>query len=307
MILTTALPIFAAVILPIFILIGVGFAADRCFRLDLQTLSRLCFHLLLPPLIFIKVLESDIDLVQMRTIVLATLVHLAIMLSLAHLILGRGPFRSHRLLLTLGSAFCNCGNYGIPLAELAFPGLGAGVMAVILMTQNFITFSLGIYLVERQKGGQTRSIGRLLLAFLKMPVLHAIVAATFLRLFDIELITQLRQPLHHLANGLVPVALLTLGVQLSSSGLNQNHIPLLAVSTARLLVSPLVAWGLVFLFDLPGPFSSIFVVAAGLPVAVNVYIIATEYDLDRSLALQTIFWTTLLSAITLSALLAIFR
>ena len=72
------------------------------------------------------------------------------------------------------------------------------------------------------------------------------------------------------------------------------------------MISPLVAWGLAHLLNLPPALSSIFVVAAGLPVAVNVYIIAAEYDLDSGLASQAIFWTTLVSALTLSALLALF-
>jgi len=63
---------------------------------------------------------------------------------------------------------------------------------------------------------------------------------------------------------------------------------------------------LVNLFDVEPPLSTILIVAAGLPVAVNVYIVASEYDdLDSALASQTIFWTTLLSALTLSVLLAI--
>ena len=305
MILTTALQIFATIILPIFVLIGCGFAADRCFRLDLPTLSRLCFHLFLPALIFVKILESDIDLAQMRAVVVATLAHLAVILPLALWVFGRRPFDGQRLILGLGAAFFNCGNFGIPLAELAFPGLGAGIMAVILMTQNFVTFSLGIYLVERHRGNAGRDFGRLLAGFVKMPILHAIWVALLLRLLDIGLVTQLRQPLHYLGDGLIPVALLTLGVQLGRSRLGQHLPSLLAVSVARLAVSPLVAWGLVLLLDLAPPLSSIFVVAAGLPVAVNVYIIAAEYDLDSALASQTIFWTTLLSALTLSALLAV--
>lgn len=143
MILTTALQIFASIILPIFALIGIGAVADRCFRLDLPTLSRLCFHLFLPALIFVKILESTIDLAQMRAVVVATLAHLAVILPLALWVFGHRPFGDRRLVLGLGAAFFNCGNFGIPLAELAFPGLGAGIMAVILMTQNFVTFSLG--------------------------------------------------------------------------------------------------------------------------------------------------------------------
>ena len=62
MILTTALQLCATIILPIFALIGIGAVADRCFRLDLPTLSRRCFHLFLPALIFVKVIAAEYDL-----------------------------------------------------------------------------------------------------------------------------------------------------------------------------------------------------------------------------------------------------
>jgi malate permease and related proteins len=303
MIAIIALRIFATLILPVFLLIGVGLAADRRFRLDLPTLSGLCFHLLLPALIFIKVLGSNLDLARMGEIALATGVHTLALLALSFLLLGRGRRRPQQLVLSLGAAFYNAGNFGIPLAELAFPGTGAGVMAVIMTTQNLLTFSLGVYLIERRE----RTLGPIFLGLARTPVIHAILAAFLMRLFGLPLPAQLRQPLEYLAGGLIPVALITLGVQLSRSRLAQNLSPLLALASVRLLVSPLAAWAIVGLFPLPAPLSAIFVVAAGLPVAVNVYIVAAQYELDSALASQAIFWTTLLSAATLSALLAMVR
>jgi predicted permease len=42
-----------------------------------------------------------------------------------------------------------------------------------------------------------------------------------------------------------------------------------------------------------------------MPVAVNVFILAAEYNQDTRLASQTIFWTTALSAVTLTGWLAL--
>lgn len=295
-----AAQLFATVVLPVFVLVGVGVAADRAFRLDLPTLSRVCFHVLLPALIFVKLLESTLDLGQARTLVLFSLAQLAVLLPLGYLLFARLP-ASRRTVMALATAFFNCGNFGIPVAELAYPGLGAGVMAVVLMTQNFVTFSVGISLVE----GQRRGLGGVLLGLLRMPVLHAIVLAVALRVLRGEVPGPLRDPLRYLSDGLIPLALFTLGVQLSRSrpGRALGAIGVLAVT--RLLLSPLIAWGLVRLFGLHGPVAAILIVAGGLPVAVNVYIIAAEYDLDADLASQAVFWTTALSAVTLSVLLTL--
>ncbi len=47
------------------------------------------------------------------------------------------------------------------------------------------------------------------------------------------------------------------------------------------------------------------IVAAGLPVAVNAAILAGVYRRNEDLASQSVFWTTLLSALTVTTLLLI--
>ena len=70
---------------------------------------------------------------------------------------------------------------------------------------------------------------------------------------------------------------------------------------------PLVAVGLVHVLGFGPDVSSLLIVAAGLPVAVNVYILSAQYQQDEELASQAVFWTTLLSGVTISILLALAR
>jgi predicted permease len=86
--------------------------------------------------------------------------------------------------------------------------------------------------------------------------------------------------------------------------LTQNLAPVGLIAVARLGLAPLLAAGVGLILGLEPPLFAIFIVAAGLPVAVNVYLLSAEYRLDRDLASQAVGWTTLLSALTLSALLA---
>ena len=50
--------IFMNSMIPIFILIGVGFILDRKFKLDLYTLSKLNFYILLPTFVFRAMYEA---------------------------------------------------------------------------------------------------------------------------------------------------------------------------------------------------------------------------------------------------------
>ena len=53
--------IFMNSMIPILILIGVGFVLDRKFKLDLYTLSKLNFYILLPTFIFRAMYEAKLN------------------------------------------------------------------------------------------------------------------------------------------------------------------------------------------------------------------------------------------------------
>jgi predicted permease len=73
----------------------------------------------------------------------------------------------------------------------------------------------------------------------------------------------------------------------------------------RLMLAPLVAVLMVAAWSAFSPaglgtLGPVMIIAAGMPVAVNVYVLSVEYQRDSDLASQTIFLTTLLSALTLT-------
>jgi hypothetical protein len=137
----------------------------------------------------------------------------------------------------------------------------------------------------------------------------AALLALILSGLHIELLAPLRGATEYLSAGLVPVALITLGMQLNRSRVKGDTKLLSLVTVIRLLVSPLLALLLVALWSGisgsdAGIAGRVLIIAAGMPVAVNVFILASEYQQDTNLASQTIFWTTALSSATLTAWLA---
>jgi hypothetical protein len=299
------LSILCDIVAPVFVLVGLGFLLDRRLRFDMKTLGDLNFYAFVPALVFLKIVEADIALGTMGTIGGFCVVHLLTMY-----VLGRGVYavlpdcRRRQTVLSLGTMFYNAGNYGIPLILLAFGQEQLEVIAVILVVQNFLGFTVGIALLERD-----RHPGRMLANLARNPTILAILLALALKMvrFDLGSVGILAKPTTFLADGLIPVALLTLGAQLSRARPSALKVPLAVLTTLRLVVSPLVAAALVPLFGFAPPVSSILIVAAGLPVAVNVAILAGVYRTDEDLASQSVFWTTILSAATISALLLLVR
>lgn len=302
------LDILVNIILPIFLLIAAGYAVDRAFRLDMQTLSRLNFHVTVPALVLIKTLEAKLDPALLGAVALFTAVHFVLLRLAGRALFGARSLRRWEVILSMGAIFYNAGNFGIPLAQLAFGSLGASVMAIVMTVQNFITFTWGLWWMDSGKRNLRQSVAGLV----KVPVIWAVLAALALLWLGIELPPPISAPLSYLADGAIPLALLTLGIQLSRSPLVGRLTPLVAVTGMRLLISPLVAFALVAAWDAlaPGALDSIravLIVAAGLPVAVNVYVLAVEYNRDTTLAAQMVVWTTLLSAVTLTGWLLALR
>jgi len=297
--LTLLLP--ARVIVPIFLIIGAGVLLDRWVRLDLPTLSKLSFVVFMPAIVLVTILENDLDLGLTRMVLAFTLIHAGLLLPLSWALFSIGPFRPRRSLLTLGAIVLNAGNYGLPLAVLAFGQRGTGVMAIILMGQTLISFTLGVVLMAPRR----RRWQEMALELVKVPVLDVMALALLLRLLRVDVPEAVMVPIRYLADGLVPIALLTLGVQIRRSRGVGRWADLGVVTVVRLLLSPLLGLFLIALWPLLGGVdlsatAPILVAAMGLPVAVNVYIFALEYDREPELASQMVFWTTLLSALTLT-------
>jgi predicted permease len=114
-------------------------------------------------------------------------------------------------------------------------------------------------------------------------------------------------PLNYLSDGLIPMALLTLGMQLARTRLNHSIASLSAVTIMRLVVSPIITTLLVLPFGFTKTVAAVLIVTAGFPVPVNLYVLSAEYRQDEELAGQAILVSTILSALTVSILLAMYR
>ncbi len=300
--------IFIDIILPIFILIGVGAIVDRAFHLDLNTLSKLNFYVFVPALVFVKTLDAKLSPALFGMVALFTLLHITLMFGISWCLFGAGHFRAERPVLSLASVLSNAGNYGIPLATLAFGAQGASAMAIVVLVQNLMTFTAGLWVMD---GG--RSHWRdMLIGFLKVPVVWAATAAIALLELKVQVPAPIHDPLAYLSDGLIPVALITLGVQLARSHLGAHLRTVSLVTAIRLLLAPLVATLMVVAWTAIAPGSlgalgPVMVIAAGMPVAVNVYILSVEYERNSDLASQMVFLTTLLSAVTLTGWLVLVK
>lgn len=287
------------VILPIFILIGLGYLVQKRVGFDLKTLTRLNFWVFVPAFLFVRIFGSTLSGEEVARLFF----HFALLFA-AQFTIGWflapmfGAGDRLRRAMTASILFYNSGNYGIPAARLAFGGIGEQVQAIIIMFQNISNFTLGLGLHAGGREGSNWK--KTLKAVFHLPMIYTLFSAWAWRLSGYPLPGPLKNALDWLADGLVPIALITLGAQMASLKSHQIGFPLLATLFLRLCIGPLLGWVFVLLLGFKGDLAQAIVVSASFPTAVNSALLAMEYDNEPDFAASVVFYSTLLSAFTVS-------
>ena len=297
--------LFGSVIVPILLIVALGATVQKFHPLDVGTLSKLQIYLLVPTFLFVRVFDSTLSWGQIAGIAGAVLLAKVVLGVPLGLLLWKLKVRRETLsVVLLSSAIFNAGNFGIPVAERAFGAQGGAVQALVVMVANLSVFFVGYTLLSLLSG---QNVGQALLSYFRLPMSYTLVLALVLRGLHIQLPESVLYALNLLADGLVPLALLTLGVQLTQQARWPRWRAVIPVLVLKLLVLPAVMAVIVWLFGLwPWPGAMLIVAAAG-PTAVNTMLLTIEHKGDVELSADCVFWTTLLSAVTVTLILALVK
>jgi malonate transporter and related proteins len=102
-----------------------------------------------------------------------------------------------------------------------------------------------------------------------------------------------------LAGALTPCALFAIGLGLSVDGLRANIGRASLLSAVKLVIMPLIVYGLSVWLGLNPLYTIAAVICAAVPTAKTVYILAGEYHCEEMMVASTVSLTTLSSVISL--------
>ncbi|SME99190.1 hypothetical protein SAMN02744102_00789 [Paenibacillus barengoltzii] len=294
------------VVLPIFILIGLGALMQRAFKLDLYTLAKINFYFVTPAVVFVSMYESEMSAELLGSVTAFYILYVLLLYGVSRLVSWRLKFKpGMRAAFTNSLILDNSGNYGLPINQLAFKGdpLATSVQALVMTFQSLVTFTYGVMSVQRAKSGGTLKAA--LIGFLKMPVPYALVLGMALHLLQWPIPYFVSKPLGYIADSMVAIALLTLGAQIVKYPLRLDRIDVYVSVVLRLLIGPAIGFILVWVLNLKGIPAQALLIASGMPTGVNSTILAEEYDNEPDFASQTVLISTLLNIITITALISL--
>jgi malonate transporter and related proteins len=135
------------------------------------------------------------------------------------------------------------------------------------------------------------------LAVLKNPIVIAILIGVALNLAGLGPLVEAFGLLNLLGHAALPVGLLAVGAALEFSTVRRSGPPTLLATVLKLVLMPVVMWGLCVLFALPPLITQLMVISAALPSSPSGYVLASQMGGDGPVTA---------SAITLQHVLGLF-
>ncbi|PUA43153.1 auxin efflux carrier [Pseudomonas protegens] len=279
------------VVVPLFAMIFAGYWIVRLEVIGKETVKGLVgvvFWLFLPCFIFIKTLgtrdHGELDWALLGAYYLACLVTFMIAAVGGRLIWG-GNARVAGL-RGLSSISGVVGYMGLPLMVMAFGDEAALPTLMITMADNLMILAGGALIMELTEPREARDkpdLGRVLLTTGKSIISNPLILAVALAALCIALQWRLPGPLQifatQMTNATGPLALVALGAAFAVHR-QQNLIKgdSLALALLKVVVLPVLVFvSARYVFGLGDFLVKIAVIMAALPVAVNVFILASRY------------------------------
>ncbi|WP_413208344.1 AEC family transporter [Rhodospirillum sp. A1_3_36] len=304
------------IVFPIFAVIGIGFWFGRRKMIGesgVQGIVNFVFFLAIPCLLFRTLSQAHMgetfDLRLVGAYYGGALVQFVLVWMVSRHVFGNEGDTSG--MAAMAGTFSNTVLVTLPLVQRAYGEAGMVPLMILIMLHSGILFTvttLAIGFGQGAKGdglGKTlRDVGR---SVLRNPVVLACISGMLWSVGGLTMPAVIDDTLAFIARATSPVALLAVGVTLSSQKLTGDLREIFVVTSLKLLLLPLLVWlAATQVFDLRPDWVAVAVITAASPAGANVYVFANRYGLYIQRATGVVLVSTVLSLVTLILLFQVF-
>ena len=282
-----------AVLAPVFIVAGIGFAWARSgHAYPTDFIARLVMTIGTPSLVLSTLTRTELDAQAFSSMAIACVLAVVCMGILGTVMCRL--FRMEWRVLVPAFMFPNTGNMGLPISLYAFGEHGLALAVAFFLTLSSIQFTVGIAL----SGGVTSARD-----LVRNPIVISLAISLPVIFLGLELPRWLGNTVDLLGGMTIPLMLLTLGVSLASIKL--NHVGKgMVLGGARILLGAGVGWGLGYVLGLEPLAHAVLVVQSSMPVAVFNYLMAVRANRSPEQVANLVMCSTVLSFVLLPVILA---
>ena len=301
------------IVVPVFLLIGAGYAAIRLRVLpdaSVDALVKFQISAAVPCLLFLAMYRTDLGVAlhleaQISFYLAGTIVFFTAM-YVSRLIWRRRPGES--VVVGFCALFPNAVMLGIPITERGFGETALAAVFGIIAFHSMYNYFLGFVMMEAVRRDSETVLAGLRKAFMTTitnPLMIGLLLGMAANLATLPIPGMVEDALDMLARAAIPVSLFALGGVLTRYRLRDEIGESLMVSVFSLIVHPTLAWVLTEkVFALPAPYVQATVVMAAMPTGINSYIFAAMYGRAVGTAANAVLIGTVLSVFTITGWLA---
>jgi predicted permease len=287
---------------PVVAVVAVGALVGPRIGVDLRTLSRMAYWVLGPAFMFDILADADLARSVILRLSLVGLAGMAAAGVVAALVLRvSGSSRSVVAAGTLTAAYGNVGNAGLAISAFAFGDELLPAAGVFMLAVNTSGMMLGVGLAHGHDGSLLNALWQAI----KAPMTVASILALGANMIDLELPPLFDRSIGLVAGALIPTMLLTLGVQLHTTGRFRVEPATIVSASAKLVVAPVVATAAALALGLGPEMVGVAAVQSAMPPAVFCMVVALEHDLEPERVMATLVFATLMSLVTLPFVLVL--
>ena len=277
------------VIFPVFFVIGVGYYLEKKNpNIDTNFITIFAGNIGTPAMIFYTVTTTGITLSVFTNYFIYALIMIGgfAILGLILLFLLNKDLSMELPPLILP----NTGNMGVPICLFAYGTQGLGVASAIASVIILFHFTLGVFLANKKFSFEV---------VIKSPPVYAIIISVIFLYFQIETPLFLENTTFLLTYATIFLVLMSLGIALTRFKFSLKDSIIL--SLCRVILGPLIAFIIIYNFDLSGFAAGVLLIQSAMPSAILNYLVGSMYSPKKivdSIA-STIVVSTLMSFITI--------
>jgi malonate transporter and related proteins len=297
----------AGLVLPVFAIIVTGWLAGwlgYISRSLADGLVHFAYNLAMPALLIVTIAQEPArNLLEWRFLLAfgggSILCFAFVFMALRA---GWGRDLASSTMYGMTAAMTNTGFVALPILHSIYgqPAVLPAAVATIFVAA--VMFPAAVVLLESNRGGARGPSARSVV-LLKQIVLNPMVLSTLIGLAwataGLPIPTPVAAYLNIFAAALTPCALFAIGLGLSVEGMRSNFRASVVLAAVKLVIMPLIVYGLCVASGLNPLYTIAAVVCAAVPTAKTVFILAGEYRVEEELVAATVSITTLFSVATL--------
>ncbi len=290
-------------VLILFILIGIGFLCNKTKILTSISVKDVTNFVLyfVTPCVIINSFSRQFDMAMLSGLILticSAFLSFGVNILIAHLFVKDKDVKRQKV-LQFGSVFSNCGYMSLPLQSALLGDEGVFYGAAYIAVFQIVLWTYGILLMSGDK--KNISFKKLIINPGVLPTVIGIII--FVTSFKIPF--TIKEPIGYLASLNTPIPMIIVGYHLANANLKINGLSSWISIIIRLVISPLIMLGGLYLYGAKGVVLVACVIAASAPFAATTTMFSEKFGQDTSLSASLVSLTTLMSIITMPVIVGI--